>query len=136
MKAYISAMLILYFVSCGNSDLKNKSTAGSNRTNADSCDNPDAPISCNFVNEPKDPGSIIKIAGSSEPGMKIIIRGQILKSDSTPYPDLIIYAYHTDTQGYYSKKGNETGVQKWHGYLYGYGKTDNDGRYEIHTIRP
>jgi protocatechuate 3,4-dioxygenase beta subunit len=56
--------------------------------------------------------------------------------NNAPYPGIIIYAYHTDNKGYYSKRGNETGVQKWHGHLYGYCKTDPDGRYEIHTIKP
>ena len=36
----------------------------------------------------------------------------------------------------YSKKGNETGIQKWHGRLHGWLKTDNKGYYEIRSIRP
>jgi protocatechuate 3,4-dioxygenase beta subunit len=49
---------------------------------------------------------------------------------------VILYAYHTDSKGYYSKSGRETGVQKWHGRLHGWCRSDKNGRYQIHTIRP
>ena len=55
------------------------------------------------------------IAGKNEPGEKLIISGTIYKADGkSPYPNITIYAYHTDSKGYYSKNGTETGVQKWH----------------------
>lgn len=38
--------------------------------------------------------------------------------------------------GYYSKKGNKTGIQKWHGHLHGWCNTNSKGYYEIHSIRP
>jgi protocatechuate 3,4-dioxygenase beta subunit len=81
--------------------------------------------------------NIMTIAQKNEPGDKLVITGKIFKSDKiTPYPNLILYAYHTDSKGYYSKNGSETGVQKWHGHLYGWCKTDRNGYYEIHSVRP
>jgi protocatechuate 3,4-dioxygenase beta subunit len=77
------------------------------------------------------------IAGLNEPGEKLIITGTIFKADSvTTFPDVILYAYHTDHTGHYSKKGDETGVQKWHGHLHGWCKTGSNGQYEIRSIRP
>jgi protocatechuate 3,4-dioxygenase beta subunit len=77
------------------------------------------------------------IAGENEPGEKLEISGTIYKADGkSPYPDIIIYAFHTDNTGHYSKNGTETGVQKWHGRLYGWCKTDGNGQYKIETIRP
>jgi protocatechuate 3,4-dioxygenase, beta subunit len=49
---------------------------------------------------------------------------------------VIMYAYHTDNKGIYSKSGKEQGVQNWHGRLHGWCRTDTLGHYEIHTIRP
>ncbi|MEO8399592.1 MAG: intradiol ring-cleavage dioxygenase [Ignavibacteriaceae bacterium] len=103
----------------------------------DTCDGPDANISCCFINMPDYISEIMKIAGESEEGQRMIIKGQILNEDEkTPYPGILIYAYHTDNNGYYSKKGNEKGIQKWHGYLHGWCRTNEEGRYEIHSIKP
>ncbi|NEU07271.1 intradiol ring-cleavage dioxygenase [Flavihumibacter sp. R14] len=103
----------------------------------DDCNDPDADINCSFVHMPASLSSIMNIAGKEEPGDKMIVSGTLLKSDGkTPYPDVIFYAYHTDSKGYYSKNGKEKGVQKWHGHLHGWCKTDRNGRYEIRTIRP
>lgn len=126
---------MFFSVSCGNKfqqiiEIKNIS-------GIDPCENPDADIACNFKNAPDNPGFIMNITGEGEPGMKIRINGQILKDDGQkPYPDVLIYAYQTDSSGIYSKSGNETGVQKWHGRLHGWCRTDINGKYIINTIRP
>ncbi|MGQ0829820.1 MAG: dioxygenase family protein [Bacteroidota bacterium] len=99
----------------------------------DTCDSPDADINCCFINMPATLTNTIKIGTDN----KLIISGTIFRSDGkTPYPDVIMYTYHTDEKGYYSKKGNETGFQKWHGHLHGWCKTDENGHYEIHSVRP
>ncbi len=138
MKSYILLISVLcYFISCGNSGSNDKKTDLKLAGGPDTCNSPDAPISCFFENIPPHLNHIMIIGDSSEAGTRIKIKGQILKKDGkTPFKDLIIYAYHTDSKGYYSKKGNETGVQKWHGHLTGYCKTDQNGDYEIFTVRP
>ena len=138
MKGFVLLFIITFcFFSCGNSGSENKSVNGNLSAGNDTCDNPDAPLTCLFVNVPHDISNRMEIADNNEEGKRIVIKGQIFKEDGmTPYSDLIIYAYHTDNKGYYSKKGFETGVQKKHGYLFGYCKTDAEGRYEIITIRP
>jgi len=103
----------------------------------DTCDNPDAPVSCSFLNMPLSLSNTLTIASSDEPGEVLIISGTVYKEDgSSAYPNIIIYAYQTDAKGYYSKTGTETGVQKWHGHLHGWCKTDSNGYYKIQTIRP
>ena len=134
---YFLLIIIIYFFSCENSNTKNKPVNENKNFQSDSCENPDADIACCFLNMPSDISAVMKIADSSEPGQRIKIKGQILNENGkSPYPGIIIYAYHTDNNGYYSKKGNETGFQKWHGHLHGWCITDADGRYEIHTIKP
>lgn len=104
---------------------------------SDTCADPDANSECCFINMPEEISSVINIADENEPGNKMIIKGRLLKNDNiTPLNDVIIYVYHTDNNGYYSKKGNEKGVQKYHGHLHGWGKTDESGNFEIHSIKP
>ena len=89
-------------------------------TNDDCDDSPDVNIECYFVNMPDNLESTMMIPSEGETAKELIITGTIYKADGkTPYQYAILYAYHTDSDGYYSKRGNETGVQKWHGKLHG-----------------
>jgi protocatechuate 3,4-dioxygenase beta subunit len=81
--------------------------------------------------------SEMKIAGKDESGERLFVRGRVFKSDGkTPYAGVIIYSYHTDAKGIYPKKGDETGIRRWHGRLHGWCRTDAEGWFSIHTIRP
>jgi protocatechuate 3,4-dioxygenase beta subunit len=135
MKVFLILLcpVFLFIINCKPDSLK---TAG-NENIKDTCDSPDADIECCFINMPGNVSNIMTIAGEDEAGTRILIKGKVLKGDGeTPYPGILIYAYQTDANGIYSKKGDETGSQKWHGYLHGWCRTDAGGNYEIHTIRP
>ncbi len=72
-----------------------------------------------------------------EPGPKLEISGTIYQTDGkTPAKDVILYLYHTDQKGIYPQRGNETGWGKRHGYIRGWIKTNEDGQYRFHTLRP
>lgn len=107
------------------------------QTARDTCNSADANIDCFFRDAPKVLTNKMVITDRPADGEKLMLRGTLYKADGkTPYPDVLLYAYHTDATGYYSKSGNEVGVQKWHGRMHGWCKTDKKGQYEIHTIRP
>jgi protocatechuate 3,4-dioxygenase beta subunit len=73
----------------------------------------------------------------NEQGPKIEISGIVYQSDGkTPAPGIILYVYHTDQAGLYSKKGNETGWGKRHGYIRGWMKTNEQGQYKFYTLVP
>lgn len=73
----------------------------------------------------------------NEDGPKLIVTGTIYQQDGkTPARDVILYIYHTDQKGEYSRKGNETGWGKRHGYIRGWVKTGTDGKYTFYTLRP
>ena len=73
----------------------------------------------------------------NEPGPKMVISGIIYKPDGkTPAKDVVLYVYHTDQTGHYSKKGNEKGWGKRHGYIRGWVKTNEKGEYKFYTLRP
>ncbi|MEO8445950.1 MAG: hypothetical protein ABI528_00565 [bacterium] len=134
---FLFILSLISILSCTKKNDSNTS-AGENKTTqiSDTCEGPDIDVGCFFINPPTGLNSIMNIAGKSEEGIRMIITGQLKRSDNTPLKDVIIYAYHTDNNGYYSKKGNEKGFEKWHGHLHGWCKTDIDGNYEIHSIRP
>ena len=73
----------------------------------------------------------------TEQGPKIEISGTVYHLDGkTPASDIIIYLYHTDQQGLYSKGTNETIWSKRHGYIRGWLKTDANGFYKFYTLIP
>jgi protocatechuate 3,4-dioxygenase, beta subunit len=81
--------------------------------------------------------------GWSQPGQKILLTGTIYKNDGkTPAPHVLVYYYHTNTAGKYvhqkaeprSMPPNSQG--QTHGYIRGWVKSDQNGRYAIYTVRP
>ena len=148
MKAYryIFRLLLLGSVAlltnaCGEtkSEISAQALGGDNRpiTTADTCDGPDTAMACCFVNMPASLNSMLKMGGPSEPGDPLQITGTLLQADGkNPYAGVILYAYQTDHTGRYTKKGGERGVQKWHGHLHGWAKSDKQGRYTISSVRP
>ena len=73
----------------------------------------------------------------NDDGPKLKLTGTIYQQDGkTPAKDIILYIYHTDQNGIYPTKGDETGWAKRHGYLRGWIKTDSDGEYTFYTLKP
>lgn len=73
-----------------------------------------------------------KIVPNDEPGKPLIIEGQVFAPDGTaPAEDITVYAYNTDAEGYYGEDHKEYPPR-----LYGWMRTDVDGRFELHTILP
>lgn len=78
-----------------------------------------------------------RIAGPDEPGEPLVIEGVVYEADGeTPAPDVVLYLYHTNAAGVYPRRGDETGNGRRHGYLRGWLRTDEAGRYRFTTIRP
>lgn len=73
----------------------------------------------------------------NDEGQKIKITGIIYQADGkTPAKDVILYIYHTDQNGIYPTKGDETGWAKRHGYIRGWINTNDDGKYTFYTLKP
>ena len=72
------------------------------------------------------------IAGPDEPGERLVISGRVFEPNSvTPLAGIIVYGYHTDATGHYTRTEAMRPPR-----LQGWTKTDADGRFEFHTIRP
>lgn len=87
--------------------------------------------------------SIDTSAGWSQVGQKLLVTGIVYQQDGkTPVPNVVLYYYHTNTEGRYLHKPelkismppNELG--QTHGYIRGWVKTDSVGKYSILTVRP
>lgn len=70
--------------------------------------------------------SVARIAPQGEPGIPMIIHGQIEPARA----GVIVFAYQTDAAGVY----NVGGARGWR--LQGWAKSDANGRFEFRTIRP
>ena len=92
---------------------------------------------CGTEEAPHDLSWHTQIAPDDEPGEPLVVEGRVFQYDGiTPAPDVIIYLYHTNAEGIYPKRGDETGNGRRHGYIRSWLKTDQQGRYRFHTIRP
>ncbi len=83
-----------------------------------------------FVGQPDTIGSSGRIAAETEPGEPLLISGQVRDGAGQPVAGIIVYAYQTDASGIYPKSTTR------HGRLRGWARSDADGRYRFHTIRP
>ena len=90
-----------------------------------------------YVGMPDEINSIDTSAGWNQKGQKLIITGTIFKLDGkTPAPNVILYYYHTDINGYYANKDVLDPQVVRHGYIRGWVKSDSTGKYAIYTVRP
>ena len=78
--------------------------------------------------------SSARIAPPGEPGMPLVLRGQILEPDGhTPAAGVGVHSYHRDQKGF-DFGPNDNTTSTWR--LQGWARTDTEGRFEFQTIRP
>lgn len=72
------------------------------------------------------------LAKETDEGEPLIISGSVFRKDGkTPAPNVLIYLYHTNSYGFYGRKGEPK-----HGRFRGWMQTDAKGRFEFRSIRP
>lgn len=81
----------------------------------------------------------IKLTPPGEPGLNTTIKGQVTDHKGKTIPGALVYVYHTSAKGWYSDTAahvlmNEGDMR--HARLFGYLKTDQEGKFEFETIRP
>ena len=81
----------------------------------------------------------ISIATDTIRGKKIKVIGAVKDNDGKPVAGALVYLYHTDSRGWYAADAphvlqDEGDIR--HARLFGYVKTDKEGKFELHTIKP
>ncbi len=90
-----------------------------------------------YVGLPATLNSVDTSAGWYEGGQKLVVTGTVYKRDGkTPAPNVTLYYWHTDRNGYYSPTDQQTGPARRHGHLRGWIQTDDQGKYALYTNRP
>ena len=81
----------------------------------------------------------ISIATDTIPGKKIKVIGTIKNEEGQPVVNALVYLYHTDSRGWYAANSPHVNMNEGdmrHARLFGYVRTDKDGKFELHTIKP
>jgi protocatechuate 3,4-dioxygenase, beta subunit len=90
-----------------------------------------------YVGMPTNINATDTSAGWTEKGQKLLVTGKVYKIDGkTPAPNVVIYYWQTDNNGYYSPRNGMNENAKRHGHIRGWVKSDKDGNYAICTIKP
>jgi protocatechuate 3,4-dioxygenase beta subunit len=81
----------------------------------------------------------LSIATDTIPGKKIKVLGSVKDKQGKPIAGALVYLYQTDARGWYAADAphvmqNEGDFR--HTRLFGYVKTNKDGTFELHTIKP
>ena len=82
---------------------------------------------------------IISITTDTIPGKKIKVIGTVKDTDGKPVVGALVYLYHTDSRGWYAADAPHISMNEGdmrHARLFGYIKTNKDGKFELHTIKP
>ena len=81
----------------------------------------------------------IKLTPPGEPGLNITVQGAVADRDGRPVRDALIYVYQTSAKGWYADTAAHILMREGdmgHARLFGYLKTDREGRFAFETIRP
>jgi protocatechuate 3,4-dioxygenase beta subunit len=81
----------------------------------------------------------LAITTANEPGKRIKVIGIVKNETGAPVTDVIVYLYQTDSRGWYAADAphiTSNNGDMGHARLFGYVKTDENGRFELHTVKP
>ena len=132
MKILIPLFIVLIFNNFACGQTENKPGKETQITVGDGCEGCDAVYDSPVPLE--ELSNIDTLPDFNSANVKLEISGIVYNADgTTPAAGIVLYIYHTDSNGYYSKKGNET---TRHGYLRGWLKTNDKGEYKFYTLRP
>ena len=125
--------LPLFFVHCNGQEKKKAVTSGAAMDN----------IKIEYYGIPAQVAAQDTSPAWTQNGQKILVTGVIYQPDGkTPAPGILLYYYHTNTEGKYLHKEIEprtlppNSKGQTHGYIRGWVKTGADGRYSIYTVKP
>ena len=134
MKQYLFLLILVssFHAACSQPSLPNKRVTGNIGGPCEGCEAIyECPVSFDKLE------NMVWLPDWSEKGTKLAVNGVVYQADGkTPAANVVLYIYHTNQDGIYPKKGDETGWAKRHGYLRGWLKTNEKGEYKFFTLKP
>ena len=79
------------------------------------------------------PGARLTLVSAGEPGQRLVVHGRVVDDTGRPIVHAQLHVYQTDATGRYTR---ERPMDEPHARLSGWLRTDEEGRFELHTIRP
>lgn len=90
-----------------------------------------------YVDQPDSITHIDTSMGWQERGQKLLVTGTVFQPDGvTPARDVILYYWQTNSKGLYADAKGLNPKARKHGYIRGWVKTNQEGKYAIYTVRP
>jgi protocatechuate 3,4-dioxygenase beta subunit len=83
--------------------------------------------------------AVLTITPADEPGKKIRVLGTVNNKDGQPVAGALVYLYQTDSKGWYAADAPHvltSGSDMGHARLFGYVRTDANGKFELNTVKP
>ena len=81
----------------------------------------------------------VTLVTTQEPGAQTTVKGKLLSANKTPLANTLVYVYQTDHRGWYADDKphvEQNEGDRGHARLFGYLKTNDQGEFELKTIRP
>jgi protocatechuate 3,4-dioxygenase beta subunit len=81
----------------------------------------------------------VTLVTDKEPGVQTSVKGKLVSANKTPLANTLVYVYQTDHRGWYADDKphvEQNEGDRGHARLFGYLKTNAQGEFELHTIRP
>jgi protocatechuate 3,4-dioxygenase beta subunit len=82
---------------------------------------------------------VLTIAPDDEPGKRIKVIGYVKNKNGQAVANALVYLYQTDSRGWYAADAPHVLMNEGdyrHARLFGYVKTDKNGKFELHTVKP
>ncbi len=131
-RASVVAVALPLFLNCKDSTLAQKSDDVLTLIRKNANTSPEINW-CGAIDAPDDVSWKTALSKKSDKDQAMIISGTVFQPNGrTPAPNVLIYFYHTDSEGYYGRGNGEIR----HGHFRGWMLTDAKGRYEFSTIKP
>ena len=133
-RASVAALAFPLLLNCKNSTLAQKSDENILSLIKKNANTSSTVNWCGAIDAPDDVTWKMVLSKKSDKDEPMIISGTVFESDGkTPAPNVLIYFYHTDSDGFYNRKRDG---EPLHGHFRGWLLTGANGKYEFSTIKP